>query len=473
MGTLVMKFGGTTVGNVAALTQVLSIVMHEQKRWDRLIIVASALEGVTDALMEAAQLAQVNNQRGYRRITATLRARHLALVEQLPFGANERTSLEADIDRLLFEMLDICQSVASKTEIETLTSDITDSIVAVGERLAARIIAALLRKNDLRAVAIDGTDVIVTDGLFGGARPDVNATCSKVNEHLLPMLRRQIIPVVTGYIGATAAGRVTTLGRGGSDYTASLLAVCAQATEVWIWSNVDGMMSTDPDEAPNAHVIGELSYAEVAELAYFGARILHARMIHPLQAQQIPLRVKNVFKPQQNGTLIRDSSPTLLPRIKAVTSIQGIGLTAQRSGSLVEITRLVDDTLTRTIGGHADVMISAQSSSRSFLCFVLPPTAGGSDTIHSLVLTLSTVLREQDEHSPWTVRPVSVVTVIGESLDQAPDVSAQILLALRNTRILGISQGPSPCSMSFIVAQEDQESILQNIHSLILKQPAK
>lgn len=468
MGTLVMKFGGTTVGNVAALTQVLSIVMYEQQRWDRLLIIASALDGVTDSLMEAAQLASINNQRGYRRITATLRTRHLALIEQLPFGANERAALAADIDRLLFEMLGICQQVAGDLEREKLTADVTDQIVAVGERLAARIIAALLRKNDLRAVAIDGTDLLITDAVFGNADPDVDATCAKINEHLLPMLRRQIIPVVTGYIGMTPDGRVTTLGRGGSDYTASVIAMCTEAQEVWIWSHVDGMMSTDPEEAGNAHVIDELSYDEVAELAYFGARILHARMIRPLRERQIPLRVKNVFKPQQPGTLIRDASVVHTPRVKAVTFIQGIGLTANRSGSLANITRLVDETLTAGIGSHADVMISAQSSSRSFLCFVLPPTAGGAETINTLQLSLREALADHPDRADWTVTPVSVVTAIGERLDQMPGLTARIMASLEGIRIIGMSQGPSQCSLSFIVAQEDMQRILHSIHELIL-----
>ena len=160
MTTLVMKFGGSAVGTVAALTQVLSIILHEVNHRDRLIVVASALDGVTDMLLEAAHLAQVANQRGYRRIAATLRTRHLALAEQLPLGTQERNALNADIDRLLFEMLDECQSVANNPN-ESLSPEISDRIIGVGEKLSARIIAALLRNNDLRGVAFDGTDVIV------------------------------------------------------------------------------------------------------------------------------------------------------------------------------------------------------------------------------------------------------------------------------------------------------------------------
>jgi aspartate kinase len=248
MSTLVMKFGGSSVDDRRA-HQVLSIVLHEHERWERLILVASALEGVTDALIETAHLAQLNNRRGYRRIVATIRTRHMALAEYLPLGPTERSALQADIDRLLFDMLHVCQSL-SDTPSDTVAPDKVDAVIGVGERLSARIIAALLRQNALRGVAIDASDLIVTDDVYGNATPEMTLTQERMSAQLLPMLDRRIIPVVTGFVGATRTGKPTTLGRGGSDYTASILAVCTDADEVWIWSSVDGMMSGDPREYP-------------------------------------------------------------------------------------------------------------------------------------------------------------------------------------------------------------------------------
>jgi aspartate kinase len=466
MTTLIMKFGGSSVGTPATLTQVLSIVLHEQKRWNRLILVVSALDGVTDMLLEAAYLAQVSNQRGYRRIAATLRTRHIALVDQLPLGTTERSALQADIDRLLFEMLDTCQNVANTTA-ETLSPAFSDSISSVGERLSARIIASLLRQNNLLGVAIDGTDIVITNDVHGNATPNMEQTAYRVQNNLLPMLDRNIIPVVTGYIGATPQGITTTMGRGGSDYTASILAVCAQADEVWIWSDVDGMMSADPREIDNAQVIAELSYNEVAELAYFGARILHARMIRPLQEHQIPLRIKNVYKPQLIGTLIREVITPMVPSLKAVTSIQGIGLTANRSGSLSAITQIVDDTLFSSVGNRADVMISSQSSSKSFLCFIVP-TNVGVEAMDSIRAMLNDKLKLQPDSTVWTVKPLSIVTAIGENLDESLSMTAQILNQLNGTHILGLAQGPSRCSLSIIVESYDSDIVLQKIHDLTL-----
>lgn len=465
MRTLTMKFGGLSVSTPSALTQVVSIILQECERWEGLIVVVSALEGVTDALLEATHLAQLSNRRGYRRIVATIRTRHLALIEKLPLGVNERSALQADIDQLLFEMLDVCQTISELTA-DQAAPDKTDAIIGVGERMAARIVAALVRQNGLRGVAIDATELIITDDTFGNAVPNLADTQFRINQYLLPMLDRKIIPVITGFIGGTRTGKPTTLGRGGSDYSASILSVCANAAETWMWTNVDGLMSTDPNEVPDAKVIPQLAYEEVAELAYFGARILHARMIGPLHAANIPLRIKNVFKPQLPGTLI--STTQVVPPtkgIKAVTSIQGIGLLADHSGSLSAITEFANEVLTRLIGSEPDVTITAQSSARSFLCFVIP-TSAGPDAIHTIQVTMAEKLQAYAHLSEWRTLPVSIITAVGANLDTQPRVLGALLDTLIDIRILALWQGPSGCSLSIVVEPSHGEEALHRIHRL-------
>ncbi len=466
MAILVMKFGGASVGTATALTQVLSIVLQEHERWDDLLLVVSALDGVTDALIEAAQLAQLSNRRGYRRIVATLRTRHLALVEQLPIGPNERHALQADIDRLLFDMLGTCQDLANRPGDEPISA-VFDEIIGVGERLAARIVATLLRQNHLRGVAVDATDIIVTDDDFGHAHPDLELTRSRINQHLLPMLSRDIIPVVTGFIGATASGRPTTLGRGGSDYTASILAVCANAQEVWMWTDVDGIMTTDPQEVPDARNIPELSYDEMAELAYFGARILHARMIGPLRENRIRLRVKNIFKPRDLGTLIHAMPPNHPDTIKAVTSIQGISLTADYSGPLTNVTSLIDRALYATTGSHTEVMISSQSSTRTFICFMIPTTIGP-EALRATQTTLQKCVQEAELGEMWKISPVSVITVVGTHLNQFNKRVTTVVRAMDNTPMLAVAEGPSGHNLTIVVAFEDGEEALDKIHTAII-----
>lgn len=463
MNTLTMKFGGLSVSTPPALTQVASIVLQEYERWDRLLIIVSALEGVTDALIEATHLAQISNRRGYRRIVATIRTRHLALIEKLPLDHSKRSELHVDIDQLLFEMLDICQSISAPTA-DALSQATIDTIISVGERIAARIVAALLRHHGLRSVAVDSPEILITDHTFGNANPNIELTQMRVQQHLLPMMERKIVPVITGFIGGTPDGKITTLGRGGSDYTASILGACVQASEIWMWTDVDGMMSTDPRDLPEAQVIPELAYNEVAELAYFGARILHARMIGPLKENNIPLRIKNIFKPQQNGTAITGQS-TNYNQIKAVTAIRAISLTAPHSGPFDDITRLANQVFMSTIGQPADVTLISQSSSQSFVCLIIP-TPAGPDAIHAIQTAMETEVHTQQKN--WSVRPVSVVTAIGSELDGNPAVAARLFASLGDIRILALSQGPSHYSLSIVVESHHTQEALSRIHNLIV-----
>ncbi|MEM6527436.1 MAG: aspartate kinase, partial [Chloroflexota bacterium] len=376
----------------------------------------------------------------------------------------ERQALQADMDRLLFEMLDQLQSVADAAQ-EDLSAEKVDSIVGTGERLAARIVAAMVRQNNIRAVAIDSQSLIITDANFGNAVPDVEASCERITQNLLPMLDRKIIPVITGFIGSTPDGRITTLGRGGSDYTASVLGSCSGADEVWIWTTVDGMMTTDPNEVDNARVISDMTYAEVGEMAYFGARVLHARMIGPLQSKKILLRIKNVFKPGQEGTLISSGAKKQPRSLKAVTVIQGIGLSADRSGPLSAITATVNEVLMSTAGSPAEVMISSQSASRSFLCFVIPTSSGP-----SAVRAAMDILQAELESSPitWQVEQVSLVTIIGAHLNDMQDIMAGLLGQLKGIPVLGMAQGPSNCSMSFVIPPESVYEAQARLHDYVL-----
>lgn len=469
-----MKFGGSTVGTLAGLTQVLSIVLTERERWDRLLVIVSALEGVTDSLLEAGSLAQMGNRRGYRRIVATLRTRHMALVEHLPLGAAERGALQADIDRLWFDLLDVCQSLsddAAGTDTPPAVSSALDSVVGMGERLAARIVAALLRQNNLRGVAIDATDVVITDSVYGNATPDMERTRARIAANLLPMLDRRIIPVITGFIGATRDGKPTTLGRGGSDYSASVISVSVDADELWMWTDVDGMMSADPNEIGGARVIPFLSYHEVAELAYFGARIIHPRMIAPLHERRIPLRVRNVFKPQQPGTLIHRGDDAARaddrPILKAVTAIHGLAFTASVRGSLVSLLSFIDETLWAMTGARAEVLLTAQSAAHSVVCLIVPTTAG-IDASRSLWVELGDRLRERADLRAWTVEMVSVISFIGAQIGARSEITAAMLRALEGVRVLGVAHGASHVSVSVVLDVDDSDTALAALHGLIV-----
>ncbi len=467
MRSLVMKFGGNALGTVQALSQLLGIVTRETQHWERVVVVVSALDGVTDMLLEAAQLAQVDDRRGYRRLAANLRSRHFALVDELPLDPSARTALGADIDQLLSQMLAACRTIAKNLSDELLSSA-SDEVVAVGEQLSARIIAALLRQHGLRGAAVDSTGLIITDAVHGNANPDFVQTARRVQERLLPMLQRDIVPVVTGYIGATVDGETTTLGRGGTDYTASVISALLPADALWIWTNVAGLMSADPRELRDARVIKQLGYAEAADLAYFGAKLLHARMIAPLTERQLPLRIKDIYAPDADGTLVASAPAAAEPQLKAVTNVLGLSLKRQTSGSLAGVNRLVGNTLFKTLGMRSEVMIASQSSGGSFLCLVIP-TSIGIDGVDRLQRALQAKMSEYPEKMPWKIETVSLVTAIGSRLNCAPQLLGQVLGALAGIEVLALSLGASHCSLSAVVRLADAPQAVRQMHALVLR----
>ncbi|MCB9451995.1 MAG: aspartate kinase [Anaerolineaceae bacterium] len=466
MGTLVMKFGGSCVGTTSALTQTLNIVLHESHQWERLVLVVSALDGVTDVLIEATDMARLGDQRGYRRTVANLRTRHVALAGTLPLEINEKAALEAEIDRLLLEMLNLYQDIANAhTQQEAMVH--YDATIGMGERLTARIVAALIRQNGIPSVAIDGTGLIITDDTIGSATATLTETQHRVTSHLNPILDRQIIPVVTGFIGTDSSGRTTTLGRGGSDYTAAILGSCLQAQEVWIWTGVDGLMTADPQVISSAQVIPRLSYEEVSELAYFGARILHTHMMEVLREQQIPVRVKNFRNPRRAGTLIHQYNPHTSHVIKAVTSIPGFGLTVPLSSVIPTLEEIVEQVVKAVPPGHADVATSSRSSTY-YAVYFLTPTAAGPNASHYIQTTLGSSLKANRNTQHWELKPVSIITVIGDYLNEVSAVTAGILQVMSGIPILALMQGPTGCSLSLIVHVEQSTDALNRIHQLIL-----
>ncbi len=317
MSTLVMKFGGTSVGSVEAIEQAAGIVLEQAQKWERLAVVVSAMSGVTDALTQGTLTSASGDLGTLRGIVADLRVRHYLAVDKLlcpePLDSardapvegldpnGERAPLLASVDAYLDEFDAFCRSVCVLGEV---TPRAMDAITSLGERINARILAALLRQRGARSEAVDATELIVTDDTFQDAAPLMDATRAQVLARLAPLLDEGVVPIITGFIAATQSGVTTTLGRGGSDYSAAIVGDCLDADEVWTWTDVDGVMTADPRLVPDARVIPTLSYGEVGELAYFGAKVLHPRTIRPVVERGIPLWVKNTFNPDCFGTCI-------------------------------------------------------------------------------------------------------------------------------------------------------------------------
>ncbi|HEY67956.1 MAG TPA: aspartate kinase [Thermoflexia bacterium] len=466
MTTLVMKFGGTSVGSPEAFTQAADIVLEQAQKWDRLAVVVSAMSGVTDALIKGARTAASGDDQTYHAIVTELRARHYRAVDALLEPDDERTSLLTAVDDYLDEFAAFCHSVHILGEV---TPRAMDAITSLGERISARVLAAHLRQRGARSEPVDATELIVTDDTFQNAAPLVVPTRERVSARLAPLLDDGLIPIVTGFIGATEEGVTTTLGRGGSDYSAAILGACLDADEVWIWTDVDGVMSADPRIVPEARVIPVLSYGEVGELAYFGAKVLHPRTIRPVIERGIPLWVKNTFNPNYPGTRIAQEPESVPGTVKAVTAIKGLSMVTVEGRGMMGVPGIAARTFAAVASQGASVLMISQASSEQSICFLIP-TQAVPPVIGAIEEEMALELARRDIDRVWSLDDVVIVTAVGAGMRGTPGVAARIFGALSrdNINVIAIAQGSSECSISLVVAADDAAEAVRQIHKEVI-----
>jgi aspartate kinase len=462
MSTLVMKFGGTSVGSAKPIGRAADIVQQYTQQWDRLVIVVSAISGVTDALTTSARAAAAGDDQAYRAIVAELRTRHHQAADALLIQSSERVQLLATVDKFLDELAAFCYSIHILGEV---TPRAMDAITSLGERISARIVCAVLRQREVRSETVDANELIVTDDKFQNGAPLMDATRARISERLVPLLESDILPVVTGFIGATEEGVTTTLGRGGSDYTAAILADCLDADEVWTWTDVDGVMSADPRMVDDARVIPTLSYGEVSELAYFGAKVLHPKTILPVIQRGIPLWVKNSFNPTYPGTCIVGEQEVADGKIKAVTAIRGLSMVTVEGRGMMGVPGIAARTFAAVASQGASVLMISQASSEQSICFVIPTEAVG-PVVGAIKEEMALELARRDVDRVWSQDDVVIVTAVGAGLRSTPGIAARVFGALGQAgiNIVAIAQGSSKCSVSLVVAAGDAAEAVRQIH---------
>ena len=466
MSTLTMKFGGTSVGSIDALSRAADIVLEQAKEWDRLVVVVSAMSGVTDALVKGARTAAAGDDKTYRTIVSDLRVRHYRVVDELLALGDEQADLLHAVDRYLDEFAALCHSVYILGEI---TPRAMDTVSSLGEPINARVFAALLRQRGVLSDAVDAVDLVVTDATFQNAMPLMDSTRERVTARLAPMLDASIIPVVTGFMGATEEGVTTTLGRGGSDYSAAILGACLDSDEVWTWTDVDGVMTADPRLVPNAQVIPVLSYAEISELAYFGAKVLHPRTMRPVVERGIPLCVKNTFNPTHPGTRIVGEPESTPGTVKAVTAIRGLSMVTVEGRGMMGVPGIAARTFAAVASQGASVLMIVQASSEQSISFVIP-TENVTSVIRAIEGEMALELARRDVDRVWSQDGIVIVSAVGWGMRGTPGVAARVFGALSQAgiNVIAIAQGSSECSISLCVAAEDGAGAVQQIHSEVI-----
>ncbi|NJL94152.1 MAG: aspartate kinase [Anaerolineae bacterium] len=465
MHTITMKFGGTSVGSVEAIQQVGAIITRQAEAGQRVVTVVSAMSGVTNALIRAAQDSEMGDVGSYKRLAHELRRRHAEAANALVQTTNRRERLLDEIRDLLDDFEQLCHGISILREVTPRGMDVVSSL---GERLSARLVAAYLQDTGAEAEAVDATTLIVTNDRFQNATPDMAATRLKVQAKLKRMMERGILPIITGFIGATPNGTITTLGRGGSDYSAGIIAAALPSDELWIWSDVDGVMTTDPRISDQARTIRVLGYGEVSEMAYFGAKVLHPRTILPVIELNIPIRVLNTFNPAHPGTLIRPEPEIVPGAIKAITTVTAVHLMTVQGRGMVGVPGIAGRTFSAVARAGASMLMFAQSSSEQSFCFVVPDRSSSlvKDVIEQ-ELALERARRDVDDVQ--VSEDVVIVTVVGAGMRGTPGVAARVFTALgeAEVNVLSIAQGASEYSISMVVAHADATKAVQALHGLL------
>jgi aspartate kinase len=459
---VVMKFGGTSVGSAAAVQQVVVIVKKARNRGDEVVIVVSAMSGVTDLLLNGARQAEVGNATISHTAHQEIQAKHAQVIETLLANSRWHDPVSAEIDSLLNEFDALCHSISVLGE---LTPRALDVIGGMGERMSARQVAAVLECHHIPAQAIDATQVIVTDDCYGAASPLMTPTAERSQALLNPLIKQGIVPVVTGFIGATQAGIPTTLGRGGSDYSATILGHALGADEVWIWTDVNGVMTADPRVVSDAHTVPQLSYAEVGEMAYFGAKVLHPQAIRPVRRSVIPVRILNTFQPDHPGTLITKDADGSGQTVKAITAIKQLSLITVEGAGMIGVPGVAARTFGAVARTGTSVLMISQSSSEQNICFVVS-TSEAAKVLAALKEEMARELEHRDIERIWTQDDIVILAVVGAGMKGTPGISSRVFGALGTHRInvIAIAQGSSEYNISLVVAQGDGDEAVRCIH---------
>ncbi len=457
MTRTVLKFGGTSVASPTALESVARIVAG--LGGDRIVVV-SATAGTTDALHAAAREAVAGEADAAARIIQELAKAHANLVADL-LGVGGAETLR-EITDLTERTIGLLRSVAVLHEC---TPRSLDAIVTYGERVSVPIVAALLNARGVKAEAVSAEGLIITDDQFGHANPLMDDTRKAVQKQLVPRLVSGVVPVVTGYVASTADGVTTTLGRGGSDYSAAVLAAAVNATELRIYTDVSGVMSADPRIVKDAKPLAHMSYAEAAELSYFGAKVIHPRTVLPAIEAHIPVRILNTFAPADEGTTVTADPAPDGSVVKATTSLGNLALVTVQGAGMSGVPGFAARVFDTTAAEQVSVLMISQSSSENSICLLVP--ADTADRLRpALEKIFSAEMRRHDVERVVVDAPVAIVAAVGEGMRGTPGVAARVFGALGRAKVnvMAIAQGSSEENISLVVSEADRDAAVRAIH---------
>lgn len=462
--TRVMKFGGTSVGDAEAIARTAQI-LKEQHASGPVVAVVSAMSGMTNFLLECAAAAESGDTEAVETVRALLLAPHRRALYALVPNGERRRQASAALGSLIDEAARLLYSIYVLRE---LSPRARDRLVSFGERMSSLIVSAHLNELGVPSEPVDADRLIVTDNIFGNASPYLDETREKASAVLKPMIEAGVLPVVTGFFGATRDGLTATLGRGGSDFSAAILGNALDASEVWIWTDVDGVLTADPRIVPTARTLDELSYSEATELAYFGAKVIHPKTMYPAAERGIPIWIKNTFAPEAAGTKI---GPVTSENgsAKAIASISGLAAVTVEGRGLIDVSRVTTRIFSAVGRTGANVYMISQASSQHSVSFVVGQ-ADAPAVVDALTEEFQDDIARKRVLSVQLDPEVAIVAVVGAGMRGTPGVAGKVFSTMGEAgiNIIAIAQGSSELNISFVVEQSDVSAAVLALHRVFV-----
>ena len=441
-----MKFGGTSVADAAAFESVARIVAEERDASP--VVVVSAMSGVTDSLLAAVNRAGESNVTEAIATLADVFARHNAVANEL-LSATKAGKFAEEVKSV---SLQIAQLLQTFEQAPSQLKSIQDQVVSFGERLSSGLLAEVLKQRELNARQVDARRCIITNEDYTCAAPLMQQTFSHSQDELHPVLKNGVVPVLGGFIAATTNGATTTLGRGGSDYTAALIGAALGVDEIQIWTDVTGVLTADPRVVAEAQTIERLSYSEAAELAYFGAKVLHPKTIQPAIENSIPVRICNSRSPSESGTLVGPETETSPRTVKAIahkTGVTTVQVTSARMLGAYGFLRALFEVFDR----HRTVVDVVTTSEVSVSLSLDDATA------------LPAIVEELEDLGIVRVeKGRAIICVVGEGLRGTPGIAAKVFSTISDINVTLISQGASSINFTFAIEEERVNEAVRRLH---------
>ena len=456
---LVLKFGGTSLSSVKDIQNVAKTV-GDLSNDNKIVVVCSAVDGTTDELIQISEYIKKQNKKDANRILARISQKHKQFTTHLVTDPKIQKSLLNKMKSDLSELEELIHGLLLLGEV---TARSFDYLISFGERLSINLVSFGLQQINKKSVALSGKQAgIVTDSNFGESRPLMDTTRIRLSKTIQDVFDKKTIPVVGGFAGADQHGNLTTFGRGGSDYTATIIASCIDADEIWLMSDVDGLMTADPKLVKSAKLLKEVSYAEAIEMAQFGAKQIHPRTFEPIVSKKIPMRIRNTFDLSNTGTVVTASpGVTTKKTVKCASAIRDVGLIDLTGGILFAAPGSAAKIFTILAEININVMMVSSNPSESSISIIVKHS-----DLDKAVNALEMSLLGKTVKKISTSTNVSIIAVIGSGMSGTVGVASKVFSAVqkRNVNVMMIAQGSSELNLAFVVKDNDCKSVIQALH---------